>query len=228
MPAEPCHAPAVQASNAVVQGLRLSDVAHIIFPEHELLKHLKHELYLAKQSMFKRFWHDNDPQSLVREMVAFNRVNQVCKCAACKDPSGEVWIIDRHRYCKLWNRIVWLMGYSGLTFTYPNESEGPDKHYLSGPGFKALYLDRVNMGTLILPDTAWPPVKFDHTPTPNFDSSKACEFLSPVSDLDAHIVFVKRGNVYEFEYGRKLWDQPRVPNDEIDKLDMFRVRIRIF
>ena len=227
MPAEPITPRPV---DSLEQGTRLLDVATIIFPEHELLKRLKKELHLAKKAMAKRFWMDNGPSQLMRDIFAYNQIGDRCHCPTCENPTGELIVFHPHRYCKLWNKITVKLLHSGLTYTCPSTEDG--NIHLYGPDFSALYMSLVADGDLILPRSMWPkePLqKFHHAVDPDFDSETACEFLSPVSNMDAHIVFAARGNCFDFTYGRKLWTQRDVSpeNPEIAKLDHIRVKLRM-
>jgi hypothetical protein len=228
MPAEPITTPPV---DALEQGTRLLDVARIIFPEHDLLKKLKSELILAKKAGLRRFWMDNGPSALMRDIFAYNQIIcDQCHCPTCENPAGELTLFHHH-HCKLWDKFTWKLLHVGLTYVCPSVEEG--KLLLYGPDFTMLYMSLVVNGDLILPQSMWPkePLQSFHpTADPAFDPETACEFLSPVSDIDAHIVFKSKGNCFDFTFGRKLWAQHDLsPNNiEIAKLDQLRVKLRLF
>jgi len=50
--------------------------------------------------------------------------------------------------------------------------------------------------------------------------------MTPVSDLDAHIVFGMRGATFRFVYGKRLWKQDKTDNPDMTRLDIFREFIR--
>jgi hypothetical protein len=228
MPANPVTPSSV---DSLEQGVRLLDVARIIFPEHALLAKLKSELNLARKAGLQRYWMDNGPSALMRDIFAYNQIGEHCHCPTCENPAGELTLFHPHRYCKLWDKFTWKLLNSGLTYTCPSSDNS--KLLLYGPDFTALYMSLVVNNEMMLPRSMWPkePLQsFEPAVDPAFDPEKACEFLSPVSNIDAHIVFAVRGNCFDFTYGRKLWAQRDVSpdNQEIAKLDQLRVKLRIF
>lgn len=61
----------------------------------------------------------------------------------------------------------------------------------------------------------------------NFKPDTACEYLSPVSDLDYHIVFKQYNNCFSFVYGRKLWAlEDVIGSRDIHALTLFRASLQ--
>jgi hypothetical protein len=196
----------VQAKTA----LRLMHVIPLAFPEHVLIRHLKNELRLAQEACLIRGWEDNNPCRVREEIIVFNRVTEECGCEICRELTQPLNMIRCPSECRIWGRITWYMSQAGLSTIF-------------GSGERFFLMKAVHTGRLsdMFPVSIQP----DERPA-GFDELTACPYMGPVSHLDVHVVFRRRGNAYEFVYGRKLWDHRTFDNQEIRKLDLFRARLR--
>jgi hypothetical protein len=209
------------ASDALIgsAGLKLMDVAPVVFPEHVLVKHLKSELNLARKAMMMRGWKDNGPQRLLAEIAAFNRIHHECRCLICSEHINVPVYRRNQQDCRLWDKITWFMGQAGLQYCYlARESE--DEEYVEYTPEAA----RHGSSKAVI---EWPfsVVKPESKET-GFDPLTACKYLAPVSDMKVHFVFRRAKHLYDLVYGRKLWQHDSFENTEMQKLDLFRARLR--
>ena len=212
-------------------GLHLHDLVPIIFPDHELIQKLKDELALQKHAFLQRFWQDNGPHRLRHELIAYNRLSTRCSCHYCLEADDEI-VIPSDPYepffaCRLWDRIVCYLVHAGLTLCFP--ASEPGRFYRTGPDTQTTlyhHVDLENGFMFMRAYTAFPPELIFHAPEPDFNAMTACPYMTPVSDLDAHIVFGMRGATFRFVYGKRLWKQDKTDNPDMTRLDIFREFIR--
>lgn len=198
-----------QEATQAKAALRLMQVIPIAFPEHTLIKHLKNELRLAQEACLIRGWHDNNPARLRQELIVFNRVTYECACEVCKLVSPLVGFCPAE--CRIWQRVTWYMSQAGLSMLFAGEDE------------RYFVMHAVATGRL----SDMFPVSIEPEERPaGFDEMTACRYMAPVSHLNVHVVFRRRGNPYEFVFGRRLWDQREFDNGEMRKLDLLRARLR--
>jgi hypothetical protein len=192
-------------------GLRLLQVIPVAFPDHLLIRHLKNELRLAQEAALIRGWNDNNPARLRQELIVFNRVTHECCCDVCKLVTRFVGFQARPAECRIWGRVTHYMAQAGVSMVYGMD-EQRECYFLMRAASRAVDVCPVCMEP-------------EERPA-GFDEMTACPFMAPVSHLNAHVVFRRRGNPYEFVFGRRLWDQREFDNAEMRKLDLFRARLR--
>jgi hypothetical protein len=199
-------------------GLKLMDVAHVVFPEHVLVKHLKSELSLARKAMMIRGWKDNGPERLLAEIAAFNRIHHECRCLICSEYINVPVYRRNQLNCRLWDKITWFMGQAGLQYCYLARDSEPEAYIEYTPEEA-----RHGVGKAI----EWPfsVVQADKKET-GFDPLTACQYMAPVSGMQVHFVFKSAKNLYDLVYGRKLWQHDSFENQDMQKLDLFRARLR--
>ena len=213
----------------IESGLKLHDLVPIIFPSHDLIRHLKAELDLVRTAFLKQYWRDHGPDALIQDMCSYNLIKARCMCVKC-----STFLQMRHEmypplHCKFWDRLTWFMSQVGLIHCFIVSGEMPG-HFLFGEGRTLYFPDPVHEGRMA--SSTHYPVEFFPTdsqiePPAGFDEKLACPYLAPVSHLRAHIVFARRGDVYAFMYGRLLWDQEDVVNSlETKKLALLRAKLQ--
>lgn len=206
----------------VKQAVRLTDVAKIIFPEHDTIAFLKKELSLMNDVLMKRIWLDNCPKRVKYELHCLNKLVYKCKCLNC------VSVGELRRECEFWRMVLQFLNHTGLTYSFPSKTVGK----IVFCNRKLAVLTNVPSHTPSL-HYQYPRVHYhyllDYTSNPDFDEENACAFLSPVSDVDVHIAFDTSNCAFEFKYGRKLWNHSNITSlaPELKKLDFFRVHVRV-
>lgn len=224
MPEEPRSTPLdkpmrTEEVQRIKTGLRLHDVAPLIFPEHDLLRQLKKE----RDALLRRVWIDNGPAMLLHEILMCKKNSSLCVCSTC-------YVQGESHSCKVWNRLVYYMHQTNVSYAYPSELD--ENAFIVGPAnhSSTRSVSRVVPHRFMLPNAYW-----TFSPTPktfkeeeNFDAQTACKYISPVSSIDVHIVFAKRGDAFQFVYGRKLWKHADLNSMyvELAKLDFLRHRLR--
>lgn len=192
-------------------GLTLLDIVPVAFPEHVLMKRLKDERDLLARALLQRFWRDNGPWALWRDLDLFNRKLTRCRCNVC---SGS---FDLPISVEAWDKFRWFLTESGLTHVVISEEreedfnqcavQGPCKMvFEGGPGqeYKDAY-----------------PVP------PGFNPLTACTYMTPVSHIDLHIVIQTYENRVGLTYGRRLWECADTSSSrELRKLDLLYASLR--
>lgn len=203
----------------VRQGLRLGDVAKFVFPEHDTVAYLKKELSLMNDILMMRVWVDNNPRRLKFDFHCLNRLVYKCRCSGCLSAVPSTY------QCEFWKMILRFMNHTGITYSFPSSTEG--RIFCSTETLSVFrnMLPRPSINTPVVHVN-----KLIHfTPDPDFDEQKASKYLSPVSEIDVHVVFDKADCVFDFKYGRKLWDHKNINTltPELAKLDLFRTYLRV-
>jgi hypothetical protein len=210
-------------TSVIESGLRLLDIAPIVFPEHLLMKHLMDEHDLLKDAMLKRLWKDNGPDILAKEIHTFNRFTTKCACIHCGNGAHPN---DQPTHCKVWEKIMWFMTQAGLVTCY--RIGPPDQGVVEFKPAEVTYVPDPTPGAH---GRLWKrthfPANFIPAPlvTQSFDPRTACKYMDDVSDIRVHIVFARRGDVLDFMYGRYLWEINGPDSPELRKLDLFRARL---
>ncbi len=190
-------------------GLTLLDIVPVAFPDHMLIKRLKDERIAMESALIKRFWRDNGPWALWRELDLFNRKSSRCRCSECSG-SYELPIS-----VESWDKFRWFMTQSGLTHVVLAEGNDEDFNQCAVQGKSKMTFE----GGLEYKDAY---------PLPNgFSSLAACKYMAPVSHIDVHIVVQGRRNSIGLTYGRKLWEiKDFLSSREVSKLDLLFASLR--
>ena len=195
----------------VESGLRLLDVASVVFPEHRLMKQLRKEFREEREElraqMMGRFWRDNGPWALLRAMKLCNASCFSCDCPNCQVNKKSVQIS-----CRLWDRFTWFMSNCGISYCVISVS------------VQDVWQVGAESRTFI---TSVPNHSADAFPArpEGFNPLTACKHLAPVSHIDTHIVFQRVGSNLGITYGRKLWEADSISSPEIRKLDLLFARL---
>lgn len=198
----------------VESGTRLFEVVPVLFPDHVLMEELvriRKDRDVLLNQMMMRQWRDNGPIALMRALKGNNAEFQHCNCLICNGGNP----LSRIR-CRLWERFVWYMTNCGITWTVVTNQETD----LTALGFDSNAIFP-GIPTVVneLPMALFPA-------PPEFNPLTASIHLSPVSHIDLHLVFRRVGRFLAVTFGRKLWEQTRLTNEEIRKYDLLMARLR--
>jgi hypothetical protein len=225
----PRPAPAKSEKLVVESGLKLHDLVPIIFPSHDLIKHLKAERDLLRTTLLTQYWRDHGRDALIQDMCSYNLIKARCMCVRCSTFLQMRLEMYPPQHCKFWDRFTWFLSQVGLVhcFVVTGEMAGlflfDERTHLYFPDPRLD--DRLTFSTHY-------PVEFipedgKLEPPAGFDENKACPYMKPVSHLRAHIVFARRGDVYSFAFGRLLWEAEDVVNSpETRKLALLRAKLQ--
>lgn len=187
----------------VEAGLKLFDVAPVVFPDHLLLRTLKKENELFRKGMLARYWRDNGPWALWRALDLANRRNAACNCGECF--KRNVVPIS----CRTWDRFRWCMTQAGITHVVVTADNEAELNLTAAQGKGVITFDRHEQMHKMYPL----PV--------GFNALTACEFMAPVSHVDQHIVIQTRNRAIGITYGRRLWECTNpMQCSELPKLDL--------
>jgi hypothetical protein len=191
------------------QACRMHTLAPLIFPFDAVRDGYRQQVRDMNRHMLRRFWSDNGPAALRRAMKLCELERHFCGCRICNNefPSHRIG-------CRLWANFENFMANCGITWTVVvTESEDL---------FRAYRESDAVMGVPVVGE-----IRMAIYPTPEgFDPRTACPHMSPVSHIDLHIVFLRKGRHMAVVYGKKLWSEETVYGREIRKLDLLLARLR--